>query len=294
MNRLPLLRACLAVAALSALAAAPVTADQPAPPGGLRLRWADNWLYISGPQVPGGEISIHYLEAYCRPGSTHQDWRAKTKIPHRTELLSADENGRRIELRCEVEDGVTVRHIITAADDEVDFRLTAHNPTQQTSLVHWAQPCIRVDKFTGRGKEDYIPHLFIFLDDQLTRLPTRPWATEALYTPGQVYCPKHVSRDDVNPRPLSPLVPSNGLCGAFSSDEKTILATAWEPYQELFQGVGVCIHSDFRVGGLDPAQTKTIRGKLYIVPADVDALLARYHRDFPEHAPAASHSPRDN
>ena len=28
------------------------------------------------------------------------------------------------------------------------------------------------------------------------------------------------------------------------------LATAWEPYQELFQGVIVCMHSDFRIGGL--------------------------------------------
>ena len=29
------------------------------------------------------------------------------------------------------------------------------------------------------------------------------------------------------------------------------MATAWEPYQELFQGVIVCLHSDFRIGGLE-------------------------------------------
>ena len=62
-----------------------------------------------------------------------------------------------------------------------------------------------------------------------------------------------------------------------------MLATAWEPYQELFQGVGVCVHSDFRIGGLKPGETKKIRGKLYVVPADADALLRRYERDFPEH-----------
>jgi len=62
-----------------------------------------------------------------------------------------------------------------------------------------------------------------------------------------------------------------------------ILASAWEPYQELFQGVGVCIHSDIRIGGLAPKETKHIRGKIYIVKADPAALLRRYQHDFPEH-----------
>src|SRR3954452_996912 len=61
--------------------------------------------------------------------------------------------------------------------------------------------------------------------------------------------------------------------------------------QELFQGVIVCLHSDFRIGGLAPGQSKTIRGKLYFVAADLDALLARYRRDFPEHARTASRGP---
>jgi hypothetical protein len=44
------------------------------------------------------------------------------------------------------------------------------------------------------------------------------------------------------------------------------------------------IHSDFRIGGLAAGETKTMRGKIYIVPADVEALLRRYAKDFPEHA----------
>ena len=89
-----------------------------------------------------------------------------------------------------------------------------------------------------------------------------------------------MDRADVNPRPLNPHTPSNGLIGCFSADESMILATAWQPYQELFQGVIRCIHSDFRIGGLAPGETKTIRGKLYLVPADVPRLLARYRADF--------------
>jgi hypothetical protein len=148
---------------------------------------------------------------------------------------------------------------------------------------------MRVDKFTGAGSADaralvpaYARKCFLFLDGKLTRLPTEPWADKARYVPGQVYCPVGVDRNDVNPRPLSQLVPSNGLCGCFSADEKQILAVAWEPYQEIFQGVIACLHSDFRLGGLAAGETKKIRGKLYIVPADVEALVARYNRDFPE------------
>jgi hypothetical protein len=102
-----------------------------------------------------------------------------------------------------------------------------------------------------------------------------------MYIPGQVWCPEGVSRDDVNPRPLNPVVPSSGLIGCVSADGKEILATAWEPYQELFQGVIVCLHSDFRIGGLEPGESKTARGKIYLVPAGFAALRARYLKDFP-------------
>jgi hypothetical protein len=274
----------------AALAVAVAAVPAAAPGGPLTVRWEKNFLRVRGEAVPGREIEIHYLEAYCRPGSTNRDWR-ETVIGHESEKVSARDDGSEIRLRDRLRDGVVVEHTITAGADEVDFRLTAHNPTRTESQAHWAQPCVRVDKFTGCSREDarslvpaYARKCFVFLDGELARLPTRPWADKARYTPGQVYCPRHVPRDDVNPRPLSPLVPSNGLTGCFSADERTILAVAWEPYQELFQGVVACMHSDFRIGGLKPGETKRIRGKLYIVPADVPALVRRYERDFPEHA----------
>src|SRR6185369_8962210 len=135
----------------------------------------------------------------------------------------------------------------------------------------------------GPNIDDYLPKCFVFLDGTLSRMPTRNWATQARYTPGQAWCPRNVPRTDANPRPLSPLVPDNGLIGCFSGDEKLICATAWEPYQELFQGIIRCLHSDFRLGGLAPGETRKIRGKIYIVPNDVERLLKRYRKDFPEH-----------
>jgi hypothetical protein len=277
--RLALLAALLSLVTLGSIRAAD--------PDGLSISWDKNILTIGG-EFPGRELKIWYLEAYCRPGSTDRDW-SLTVIPHTAEKLEASDDGRVIKLRDKLMDGVVVEHVITAGKDEVDFRLVAHNPTDKASEAHWAQPCIRVEQFTGTTKEDaralvpeYAKKCFLFLDGKLTRMPTEPWADKARYTPGQVYCPKGVDRNDVNPRPLSSLVPSSGLCGCYSADEKQIMAVAWEPYQEIFQGVIACIHSDFRVGGLDPGETKKIRGKLYIVPADVPALVARYEKDFPE------------
>ena len=77
----------------------------------------------------------------------------------------------------------------------------------------------------------------------------------------------------------------------YSKDEKWLFATAFEPYQELFQGVIVCLHADFRIGGLNPGETKKIRGKIYLMENDVSKLLTRYRRDFPEHVRAPGSRP---
>jgi hypothetical protein len=249
----------------------------------LHFSYKDEYLTISGADLPGKEVKIHYIEAYCRPGSTNRQWNLTT-IGHQTRLISADDTGKRLVLESALRDGVIVRHEITAAADEVSFNIAATNPTDKPSEAQWAQPCVRFDNFTGRDKDTYLGKCFIFLDGKLARMPTPHWATQAVYTPGQVWCPIGVSRDDVNPRPLSPDVPSNGLIGCYSADEKMIAAIAFEPYHELFQGVAACLHSDFRIGGLKPGESKKIRGKIYFLPADVNLLLKRYASDFPEQA----------
>jgi hypothetical protein len=132
----------LLFAAAVCYVALPIQAAEP--PSRLRLSWADEWLTIRGSHLPGGEVRVHYLEAFCRSGSTDRDWR-ETVIPHRTELQSAADVGDRLKLRSTLDDGVVVEHVITAHrldedGDAVEFWLTATNPTDKASDAQWAQP----------------------------------------------------------------------------------------------------------------------------------------------------------
>ena len=213
----------------------------------LTISWEKNYLTIRGDFPATKSRSSIWKPIAARAQPTVSGGKQSSNT--RRGSLGNREDGRVIKLRDELADGVVVDHTITAGVDEIDFQLVARNPTARASEAHWAQPCLRVDRFTGKPTTDaralqpqYIKQCFLFIDGRLTRLPTTPWADKARYTPGQVYVPKHVDRNDVNPRPLSALVPSSGLCGCFSADEKSILAVAWEPYRKSSKGLSpACI-----------------------------------------------------
>ena len=247
--------------------------------GGLTVGWTNNMLTIRAPGLPGEKLEVWYLEAFCRSGSTHRDWH-QTTIAHRTELLLADPAGKHLRLRTRVEPGVEVLHEIRAGSDEVDFRLDLENKGSEAADVQWFQPCMRVGRFTGLNQSNYIERSFIFTASGLTTLDKTRRAEEALYRGGQVYVPRGINLEDVNPRPISPDQPENGLIGCFSQDNKSLLAMAWDDTQELFQGVIVCLHNDPRVGGLKAGERKKLHGKIYWLPNDPKILLERYRRDF--------------
>ena len=68
----------------------------------LFIAWQDDYLTITGDDLPGGEISVLYLEAYCRANSHEADWGKHTVVGHTTRLIDATEDGRKLQLRCEV------------------------------------------------------------------------------------------------------------------------------------------------------------------------------------------------
>jgi hypothetical protein len=247
----------------------------------LSLNWTNNLLTVSDPNIPGGSVEIWYLEAFCRKGATDRDWN-KTVLPHKTRLVSAQPH--RLRLLTTVEPNVEMRHEISARADEVEFRFELKNRGQQAVDIDWFEPaCIRVERFTGLNQSNYIFKSFIFTADGLTMLDKTRRREEALYHGGQLYVPKGIDLRDINPRPISPDQPVNGLIGCISADGKYLLATASDTTHELFQGVYVCLHSDPHVGGLGAGETKRFRAKLYILKNDPQELLRRYHKDFRSH-----------
>jgi hypothetical protein len=245
----------------------------------LRIHWKDNILTISGDELPGKKMEVLYIEDFCKTGSTNRKWE-ETIIPHKTELISADDNNTHIKLRTIVQGDIEVTHDIRTQKDQVEFNLVLHNKGNKAIDVDWFQPCIRIDKFTNRKQEDYLSRCFIFTNSGLTTLDKTRRTEESVYKGGQIYVPAGINLNDVNPRPLSPDQPVNGLIGCFSDDNKYLMATAWDNYQELFQGIFVCIHSDPRIGGLEAGEVKKLRGKIYIVKNDPKKLLQRYQGDF--------------
>lgn len=245
----------------------------------LRIQWRSNILTISGKNLPGENLDILYLEAFCKTGSTNREWDSTT-IPHKTELVSADENGKHIILKTIVQPDIEVIHDIKAENDNVDFNLVLTNKGTNAEDIDWFQPCIRVDPFTNRAQDDYISRCFIFTKKGLTTLDKVNRTHNGYYKGGQTYVPAGINLNDVNPRPISNDQPVNGLIGCFSNDNKYLMATAWSNYQELFQGIFVCIHSDPRIGGLKPGEVKRLHGKMYFLRNNPNELLMRYKKDF--------------
>ena len=75
MNRIRATPACVLAIVCAAASRTTCADDEPLR---LRIAWADNMLSIEAPTgqppIPGGKLLVHYLEAYCRPGSTDRDW----------------------------------------------------------------------------------------------------------------------------------------------------------------------------------------------------------------------------
>src|SRR6266496_3666409 len=164
---------------------------------GLTISWTNNLLTVSGWKLPGGNLEILYLEAFCRGNSTHRDWR-QTTLTHRTALTSASRDGKRLRLLTRGEPGVEVVHDVRAGKDEVEFVFRLTNRGREQADLEWFQPaCIRVDRFTGRNQSNYIDRSFIFTEHGLTTMNQTTRREEALYRGGQAYVPANINLADV-------------------------------------------------------------------------------------------------
>src|SRR5438105_2262095 len=79
----------------------------------LQITWTNNLLSVTGARLPGGQLDVWYLEAFCWPGAHNREWRQTTR-PHKTTLLT-NENNHVLRFRTLVESNVEVTHVVTAS-----------------------------------------------------------------------------------------------------------------------------------------------------------------------------------
>jgi hypothetical protein len=93
-----------------------------------------------------------------------------------------------------------------------------------------------------------------------------------------------------NKWPTSAVNAAAGLLVRESEDGRWVTGIAWDDYLSV-QGHNPwsCMHACIRVGPLKPKQSKTVRGKLYLLPGTRQECLARFREDF--QWPSGSESP---
>lgn len=254
--------------------------------GASPLSWTNNLLTWQDERLPGAQLNVWYLEAFCKPGGHERKW-DQTRVSHQTTLTFQAPDGSELRFRTLVETNVEVLHEVRTVPDGLDFTFLLTNRGNTPWDIQWFQPaCVRVDAFTGRDQAGYVARSFVFSDGQLTTLDQMGRTTNALYLGGQVFLPPGIRAADANPRPLARRRVSNGLIGCYSGDDRWLLAIASDRTFELFEGVYVCLHSDPLIDGLKPGETKRRRQRLYLLPNEQKTLQQAYQRDFPDSAGA--------
>ena len=126
------------------------------------VSWTNNLLTLRHPQLPGGSLDAYYLEAFLRTGANQQNW-GKSVLPHKTQLLAADQKSRWLKFHTEVQPGVEVLHEVRAKRDAVEVTFKIRNRLAEPVDLQWFQPaCIRVATFTGRDQQSFIDRSFIY------------------------------------------------------------------------------------------------------------------------------------
>ena len=166
---------------------APMTAGEHCPWPGTR-RSSPSAASIC-PAAPRGLVHRGLLPPRFHPTRLEQ-----TVIPHKTELVdrppTAGSSG------CGRGWKTASWSITRSAPAAMRSISGSSRPTRPRveSQAHWAQPCIRVNRYAGtkaeHGSEAYLPRCFIYVDGRPVRMPTKPGPARPSTRPGRSGVPR--------------------------------------------------------------------------------------------------------
>ena len=117
--------------------------------------WDKEILTIRGDHLPGGALEVWYIEAFCRPGldalaTGIQDGYPPQNRTGRTDPRTAARSSCGLAWKT---GSSSIMRSAPAAMKSI-FNVVATNPgSVRKSLAHWAQPCIRVNRYAGTKLE---------------------------------------------------------------------------------------------------------------------------------------------
>ena len=82
---------------------------------------------IHGDQVPGKQVRINCLEAYCSAKSKQASWVKHKVVKHEAQLISINENVTVLRLLDRVSDGLIVERAIKAGREEIEIVISEKN-----------------------------------------------------------------------------------------------------------------------------------------------------------------------
>lgn len=178
-----------------------------------------------------------------------------------------------------------LRLTMLAGEDSVDLKLTVKNQSDHD----WPElasviPCFNPGPIGNRNEQFTKSNTWFYADDKLVKLKHR----EIHFNADWRRAIDKAADENGNyvwssKWPTSPVNANSkaGLLVCESADGKWACGIAWEDFVSC-QGNNpwLCMHQSVRVGPLNRGESKTIRGKIYLLKGKKEDVLARYKTDF--------------
>lgn len=177
---------------------------------------------------------------------------------------------------------------VTAAPDGAELLLTITNNSQHdwptlASII----PCFNPGPQNNRNPQFINEETFFLAADGLTKTIKRQIHFNQKHR-------KAVDQEADKNNPDNPYIwtekwpkvdpnATAGLLLRQSNDKQWVMAIAWDRFLSV-QGHNpwLCMHQSINVGPLKRAETRTVRGRIYILKGTLEDVVKRYRKDFPK------------